>query len=1181
MFGLNKSAVRSIKVLVLAAWGMLVITSAAITYANKTESIGLDLTGGRAVLPRLKQEWKKDISLIEKSAPLASEFRVIPYALGDDRYKPREKSFMKTKAWAALGKDYLVVHFVCFDPAMKEAIPPKITGGHDSPVWRDDYVDVGIDINNDKETFFYIVANRLGIVYDSACERPFKVNKEWNSGTKVKIIDREDGWAATFRIPLSELGAHPGAGDIFSMTVGRSKVFNKKILQAVMPEDFVAIEYERKLEKAQMREESSITPFSWYNWYYDQRKMYFPDNFRELVVEGEAGRPINIVSTTRGVLRPEKTAWNQRFVAFTKNRSKKSYTLVASVARDGSEVASQTVRIQPNRVAAINLPYECKGETSTYTFAVRQGKKTLYQSSYRTLPELINFKRPRDGEYIPELVVKSKPAREFGGVYWPHHIDSGYGLEPEIRYYNLLGAGIPHQHLPLLKDVGKHAASINMMWERPGCLYNELKVFASVFRKEGIRAFLLPHVGISYSYEEKQLYTTKGDTDLQTIPHNDRGQVYLLHPKAREFFIDNILDALRHNGDLIDAIYTMDEGEGWLIRCLRDTVWNQRDKFPEFVKQVEDEFKNKYGFGKFDFPKKGEDNPFKQLALRSYISDKMLEFGKVVRSAVHAVNPKILIGANDTMHGFDWIGAARYKGTYDIAFHQLNNFPSNPGKCEAEIKYLVDVSGVEVWGCPHLEGWSNDEETREALSEIFRVGVSGLLMWNDGSPPKYAMHDIWYAPARFAFENQVVDLLAEGYRIKLPEKADMAVMVSVDSIRAFNQESAFGAAHTLMGPGTGAWYRFIDEDVLELGQTKANDFKVIVVPYAPIIRKDAVQKLVEAAKNGTTLILYNDVFQQARDESSYDAFHETLLAGAVRGKKVSVSSDDTFSAALYNTPKNTINLTPTAHWGGAHCYEGKIDRALMHDKNGNVIAIEQKLGAGKVIWVGYNPFNWGDAVDPAWRTFFRSILQAHGIKTDENIWRFKFKKFVDNGPQEKGICLTGNACYWEYNRPRVWQNLSAPVSYTYGSFPNAIGDIQKEGWVQSNQGKLTDRLKRFDEVVTWTLNDGKTSFPKWVVAWTDVKGANITFDLGQTWKLDNVQFLLAEYRPSVEVAVSVDGKKYHSVGNRTAKGDVAGSNLEIFSLEKTKAARYLRISLGKVPAEKRAVLAEVEIWSKP
>lgn len=1120
------------------------------------------LSGGtlREIKLASKTDWKE----IEKTTPLFSEFYSIPTR--KERFEPRKKSLMKTKVWVFLKEGDLLVHFFNYDPAMDKIEKAKVNKGKkDARVWNDDYVDMALDANNDKETYFYIAANRNGALWDSFCAAPYKVNSDWDSSAKVDIEDRADGWAATFKIPLKALGVSFGRGDILGLTFGRRKFFNKTSLQAVLPEDAIAIDYENKLKKSQMKEDSSTTPFSSFNWYSPQRKMYNAANFKEVVV----GPSRNVVSNSRGCLRQNEYAWDNEFIAFVKNDSSEKKTYSAFAMQDRKKMSEAKCEAQPGELCTIRLKYNVN--KSPVCFEIQEDGKNIYRSCYSPMPKLPNLKkRKEDKAWMPSLFPKTSAPKQAAGMYWPHHLDYAPGKKRNVRYYNLLGFGMEHNRSKMLDYISRHKLVPLMMWDRPGSnSYNELKYFIHDFRKRNIKCFLGPGPGITYDHERKKLFTKDGEeVNFPVI----KGRVYIFHPEVRKRYISNLKEALKNAGDVIIGIYLLDEAESWMSHMVQDIVWEYKDKYPELAAEIENEVKNKYGFGKYGVPAKTDKDPFKRLALRRFISKKMLDFQLALRNAAKEIKPDILICANDDTHGFCWLGASNYKGKFDIVPHQLNNFPTMPGKCEAELKYLVDVSGCEVWPFPHIEAWADPQEANEALSEIVRVGCSGIMTYNV-SGFKYSIHDAWNAPGRWEFENKLADMLAAGRRIKTPQKSDVAILMSLDSMRAFHR-SVCGGAHTLVGPGTGAWYEFIDEDIIEKDPERLGKYKIIIIPFAEIIRKDAAEKLLEAAQNGATLLIQDKSFNFGLDGAPLKDQRKKLLAGGKPLKRKRLNGKENFIDAETGKKIKPNFLTGASF----NCYEGEKIQPLIKDETGKIIAYSSSLGKGQVIWLGYNPFNYKDAETPDWRAFFRKIFAQKGVKMDERIWHFKLKDTFAEPPSNKGICLTGNSCRWEHNRPRLMQNMPLPVKYTYSVFPNAISDKKNTGWIRTDKGKLTDRNKRFNEVMQCVPPTKKT-YGNWVAAWQNKENADIIFDLGQAWKLNKIKILFADYLPCVKISGSPDGKNYVPLLSQKAKGQLKDSLMRAYDISRQKEKfRFIKISLSKM--QSITMIGEVEIWSQ-
>ena len=634
-------------------------------------------------------------------------------------------------------------------------------------------------------------------------------------------------------------------------------------------------------------------------------------------------------------------------------------------------------------------------------------------------------------------------------------------------------------------------------------------------------------------------------------------------------------EALDKAGDVIIGIYLLDEAESWMMHITQDIVWKYGKKYPGLAFEIEKEFKEKYGYGKFGVPSPKDKDPFKRLALNRFVSDKLFELQKDICEAAKKINPELLFCANDDTHGFCGLSASNYKGIFDIVPHQLNNFPSAPGKCEAELKYLVDVSGCEVWPFPHIEAWADAEETNEALSEIARVGCAGIMPYNVAGF-KYSTHDCWNAPERWKLENSLADMFAEGYRVQLPKKSEIALLMSIDSRRAYNR-SLCGSAHNLIGPGTGAWYTFIDEDIIEKNPRILEKYKIVIIPYADIIRKGVLKSLIKAAEKGVTLFIQSDCFKYDLDGTHLDCLKNKLLEMVKVVKRKKISGNEYFTDLLNNKklkPSSQTGLPLTIY--KAH---GKI-KPLIYDKNSNIIAFSASLGRGEVVWIGYNPFNYRDSEDSGWRTFFRNFFNGKKIKTKQNIWSFKLKDLPISLPELEGICLTGNSCTWQYNRPRMMRNFPLPVAYTYSHFPNTIHDYKKSGWLSTAKGKITDRIKRFDEVMPCGIPSSET-MKSWGVSWRGVDTTDIVFDLKQEWELDSMKILFGNKIPEVMISGSEDGVSYILLSKKISRSIADGSNMCKFDLANAKNKfRFVKITLSGMPKEAATEISEVEVWSK-
>lgn len=104
----------------------------------------------------------------------------------------------------------------CEEPNMK-ALKMQMTA-RDDAVWRDDCVELFLDTNLDRASYYHFAINALGTVMDEA--RPGTI--EWNANVRAAGARGEDAWMIEVAIPLADLGgAQPG--DRWGLNVCRER----------------------------------------------------------------------------------------------------------------------------------------------------------------------------------------------------------------------------------------------------------------------------------------------------------------------------------------------------------------------------------------------------------------------------------------------------------------------------------------------------------------------------------------------------------------------------------------------------------------------------------------------------------------------------------------------------------------------------------------------------------------------------------------------------------------------------------------------------------------------------------------------------------------------------------------------------------------------------------------------
>ncbi len=123
-----------------------------------------------------------------------------------------------TNVWMAYDNTNLYLYFKCWEADMSKlrATPAE----RDSRIYTDDSVEIFLDTKHDRKTYYHIVVNAAGAMYDEMN----KVNtpKSWDGDWSVQTDEADDGWSATVTIPFKSLGiTKPTDGTVWGMNFAR------------------------------------------------------------------------------------------------------------------------------------------------------------------------------------------------------------------------------------------------------------------------------------------------------------------------------------------------------------------------------------------------------------------------------------------------------------------------------------------------------------------------------------------------------------------------------------------------------------------------------------------------------------------------------------------------------------------------------------------------------------------------------------------------------------------------------------------------------------------------------------------------------------------------------------------------------------------------------------------------
>ncbi len=123
---------------------------------------------------------------------------------------------LQTEARVCWDAERLYVGVRCAEPNVK-AIKTQMKQ-RDDPVWRDDCVELFIDTNHDRSSYYHFAVNAIGTVWDE--QRPGSA--DWDADVQAAGARGEDEWTAEISIALADLGgAQPG--DLWGFNIGRER----------------------------------------------------------------------------------------------------------------------------------------------------------------------------------------------------------------------------------------------------------------------------------------------------------------------------------------------------------------------------------------------------------------------------------------------------------------------------------------------------------------------------------------------------------------------------------------------------------------------------------------------------------------------------------------------------------------------------------------------------------------------------------------------------------------------------------------------------------------------------------------------------------------------------------------------------------------------------------------------
>jgi hypothetical protein len=127
----------------------------------------------------------------------------------------------KTEAFVLYDEKNLYIALRCYDSRINKI--SKLYAKHDDPIWKDDSVEIFIDIDHTKKDYFQLAVNAIGAKLDTKWESG-KSDIKWNAENwKAISFIGPDFWSVEMTVPLKSLSSKPIKKDtVWGFNIARS-----------------------------------------------------------------------------------------------------------------------------------------------------------------------------------------------------------------------------------------------------------------------------------------------------------------------------------------------------------------------------------------------------------------------------------------------------------------------------------------------------------------------------------------------------------------------------------------------------------------------------------------------------------------------------------------------------------------------------------------------------------------------------------------------------------------------------------------------------------------------------------------------------------------------------------------------------------------------------------------------
>jgi len=1038
----------------------------------------------------------------------------------------------QTQARLLWDSKYLYIGVLCSETDLNGM--RHVSNKHDGRVWQDDCIEILLDTANAHRTCFHIMANCIGTIADERSIDSDRTDTEWNSACRVKTGRIRGAWTLELALPFSSLGFTPTPGLTWGINICRARV-------------------------AGAREFSSWSP--------SPGGFVQPQSFGHAVFGDGNGKWSGIQLLSWGSL-SQDVALGLKNVVECSIPNKGSAPATFNVRMDDKvgikniSITQKKVTVDAGKAIDLDIPYKPSGAPNeVFTLSISKNKAEVFRASHPStyVPHTSRVWELKD-PLFSELLSKTPPGdQKDGTIYWFHN-----GISYKLRPY-ALEYGVRYSLEEQYKELAQRR-------------------FMPITQRGSLNDPYL--MKMADKYEFKVLYQPDYRSSRDAgVPVID-GLPYILDPRSKAAYFNDLRSTLEDHSKYIWGIYTQDEVHEKAIKQGVMFFEQMKDTYP-YIREVDEQVRSQFGFGKYGIPTSLNDtNPYRWIAYHKWVNRQLLNWQKDTFEMTRRIAPEVKVISVDPVAGHNPFELDGYTPYVDIATHQL--YPSaNPNRQEFGFvtKFVADLVNKPVWPCAHVENYAystTPEEVRELMSQVMRNGGKGFHLYipdvrGNSADKCDTLLTKYGCPERY---RAIEEILATTYKMNevlIPKDPDCAMFYSDDHFQSFaapdlTYPNEPEYAYTFLGPVARTWFKIVNDNMIADGRAKLSTYKALFVPAAKYQRPAVIAALDNYVKNGGTLICGDpEAFSWNTNGSSLESVR-IKLAGAFCSK-VSKQRYLTFQSSC---PLKSLRGRRLPVMADAFDLKPAAEvEVLARFDDGHPAIIRNHVGRGSVIFFAFNPFNESAIGDNNWKDAFRALCSDLGLKTNRDIWRFKFPPFKTvYRPDLQENCLTGNYIKWSQEQPLDLNNIAIPGKYSYSLPPDAVSDRGDPAGISFTTGKLTDR-RRAPTVAKSELRPEDFS-----VTWKQEKPADLTFDLAGSYAVDKINLWYSGQLPSLAVYGSTDGTSWNLLSNnpkQTTTQDVLNISL---SWKPQQNIRYVRLCLGDRDPGQTMTLAEVEIWSK-